>query len=299
MKSKKFKVSFCLLMVISLGIYATEQINLHSKRNNAVLTRLTLGYTGLGKFQIDSNILPWLEDSPLVITTYINQGFLRLFKNFEIYFQRVSWNEKLLVMTEDSDVVRYLQDKQRYFVLVLDGTSKRVSDAVDYGTVSYKKLIYSRTETVRILLNAHLRVLLVDIDAVWLRNPVEYLLHLAPMDIAGQLDGSMLCGGFLFMNGSSASINELWSNVSEQYRAHIEEDDRSHRSTEQGILNILLKNNYTHLKVVKLPAEDFPSGNLYFKPDTKILSPVVVHNNYIVGVDRKIERFKDYNLWLA
>eukprot|EP00890_Picochlorum_soloecismus_P001526 jgi/Picsp_1/2374/NSC_05837-R1_rhamnogalacturonan ii specific xylosyltransferase len=251
-------------------------------------------------FQIDTKILPWLGNSPLVITAYINHGSLQIFKNFEIYFRQVAWKEKLLVMTEDFDVYKYLQKERKYFVLFLDGSvEKRVSNAVDFGTRFYKQLIYKRTKTINKLLQARLRVLVVDIDAVWLRNPVEYLLKLEPTDIAAQMDENKLCGGFLFLNGSSSSVRELWSKVTVKYRSYIMKDDRNIRTTEQGILNALLEKKFAHLNVIKLPEEDFPSGHLFFRQDSKFSSPVVIHNNYIVGVEEKIERFKNYSLWMA
>ena len=48
----------------------------------------------------------------------------------------------------------------------------------------------------------------------------------------------------------------------------------------------------------------FPPGYEYFgfndKPGyskTELLDVVVVHNNWIVGLDQKKERFKKFNLW--
>jgi hypothetical protein len=47
----------------------------------------------------------------------------------------------------------------------------------------------------------------------------------------------------------------------------------------------------------------FPSGGLYFKNDTwrkeTANKHVIVHNNYVVGLDQKIKRFRDRNLWLV
>jgi hypothetical protein len=44
----------------------------------------------------------------------------------------------------------------------------------------------------------------------------------------------------------------------------------------------------------------FPSGKNYFserKPQAKGVTPVVIHNNYIVGAQAKIDRFRNENLW--
>lgn len=52
-----------------------------------------------------------------------------------------------------------------------------------------------------------------------------------------------------------------------------------------------------------LPQAAFPTGGLYFKnPDwvqeTKGMQ-VIIHNNYIVGFEKKIKRFQEYGLWLV
>lgn len=47
----------------------------------------------------------------------------------------------------------------------------------------------------------------------------------------------------------------------------------------------------------------FPSGGLYFKNDSWRKETenkhVIVHNNYVVGFDQKIKRFRAHNLWFV
>lgn len=52
-----------------------------------------------------------------------------------------------------------------------------------------------------------------------------------------------------------------------------------------------------------LPQAAFPTGGLYFKNKTWVKETkgkhVIIHNNYIVGFEKKIKRFRDYGLWLV
>lgn len=52
-----------------------------------------------------------------------------------------------------------------------------------------------------------------------------------------------------------------------------------------------------------LPQAAFPTGGLYFKNKTWVKETkgmhVIIHNNYIVGFEKKIKRFKEYDLWLV
>lgn len=57
------------------------------------------------------------------------------------------------------------------------------------------------------------------------------------------------------------------------------------------------------MDVYLLPQVAFPSGGLFFKNATwrKETSSkhVIVHNNYVVGFDKKIQRFRDSGLWFV
>lgn len=55
--------------------------------------------------------------------------------------------------------------------------------------------------------------------------------------------------------------------------------------------------------VYLLPQKAFPTGGLYFKNKTWVRETkgmqVIIHNNYILGFDKKTKRFRDYDLWLV
>ena len=53
---------------------------------------------------------------------------------------------------------------------------------------------------------------------------------------------------------------------------------------------------HSDLKKKVLPTIQFPSGHQYFDKN-KRLNVVVVHNNYIIGHDAKVSRFKKHSLW--
>ena len=52
-----------------------------------------------------------------------------------------------------------------------------------------------------------------------------------------------------------------------------------------------------------LPQAAFPTGGLYFKNKTWVKETkgkhVIIHNNYIIGFEKKTKRFRDYGLWLV
>ena len=56
----------------------------------------------------------------------------------------------------------------------------------------------------------------------------------------------------------------------------------------------------TSANVRSLPMLKFPYGELYFDkmPTNFRKSVVLIHNNWILGKTKKIERFIKYNLWV-
>jgi rhamnogalacturonan II specific xylosyltransferase len=74
------------------------------------------------------------------------------------------------------------------------------------------------------------------------------------------------------------------------------------RDVNQYVFNEVLRDQFlSQLRVRVLPAEAFPSGALYFNQNWReelAGPPSVVHNNFIIGRERKLRRFKDLGLWL-
>ena len=72
--------------------------------------------------------------------------------------------------------------------------------------------------------------------------------------------------------GDQASFNEIYAN----------------RNKIEGIED---------LQLGVLPMELFRNGQAYFDNHIGNGEKYLVHNNYISGVDSKIKRFKDHNMW--
>lgn len=95
---------------------------------------------------------------------------------------------------------------------------------------------------------------------------------------------------------ASKAVQNLWSNVTDQYYESILSNkvDHSIENTEQGILRKLL--NKEMVAVKEFDRDIFPSGHDYFVQGRRNKA-CVVHNNYIIGIERKIQRFREANLW--
>ena len=66
---------------------------------------------------------------------------------------------------------------------------------------------------------------------------------------------------------------------------------------DQWVFNRMVFENSANVR--SLPMLKFPYGELYFDkmPANFRKSVVLIHNNWILGKTKKIERFIEYNLW--
>ena len=75
------------------------------------------------------------------------------------------------------------------------------------------------------------------------------------------------------------------------------------RDVNQYLFNEALHSHFLDpgkLRVRVLDPQKFPSGALYFDAKWRVEqeeAPAVVHNNYVVGRERKLARFKREGLW--
>lgn len=175
-----------------------------------------------------------------------------------------------------------------------------------YDTHDYQLLMVHRTRFIRRILKLGYRVLLVDSDSIWFRNPLHYIRsNYRNYDLLAQNDDpnpiiplrTTICGGFLYLN-STETMKNYWDIVTEKHSYQI----LNHISieTEQDILN---KYRY-YLKVKFLPYKLYPSGSAYFgsfgNAQTNFPDVHVVHNNWVIGKSNKLKRFYSFKgfLWL-
>jgi len=71
---------------------------------------------------------------------------------------------------------------------------------------------------------------------------------------------------------------------------------------DQQVFNKIIQAYITSKKLYirRLDNKKFPDGNKYFNRynETERKDAVVVHNNYIIGHDKKLTRFQKHGLWL-
>ncbi|XP_020867638.1 UDP-D-xylose:L-fucose alpha-1,3-D-xylosyltransferase 3-like [Arabidopsis lyrata subsp. lyrata] len=89
----------------------------------------------------------------------------------------------------------------------------------------------------------------------------------------------------------------------EEIQAQPWNNTQAKKPHDQPAFNWALHKTANQVDVYLLPQSAFPSEGLYFKNETWVNETkgkhVIVHNNYIIGYERKIKRFQYFNLWLV
>ena len=157
-------------------------------------------------------------------------------------------------------------------------------------------------------------ILLTDVDTVWFRNPLEKYLREFELDyeMQFQLDSRMGVGIVehsskfsVFLNSGVVYLSKYSTRDADVYALlsdALQTLEASKGKTEQWTLNYLFENHLVppEIRVRLLDSSLFPNGVAFFErglPAQQGISPFVIHNNWVNGLDAKIFRFQQLGLW--
>ncbi|CDF33573.1 putative glycosyl transferase [Chondrus crispus] len=188
-----------------------------------------------------------------------------------------------------------------------------------YGSPGYWLLMLERTQLIRAILERGIGVFAFETDQIWLRDPVPFVQRLIhsgdEVDVVGTLDTRHEIGGnFLYLNPTLAT-RRVWREVSHRFeKAYRSSKMEGHTSrvrrymeNDQSILTklIFFDEQFKSRNPVVFRALDtelFVDGRWY---DTKekhytsarSRSPIVVNNNFLIGIDKKKKRAAENGHW--
>lgn len=233
----------------------------------------------------------------IVFLTMVNNDSAPFLENFACHLNQIETDARFFVITESDSVFKIARNNNMFPVKLETDQGDISSKSLQFGSSGYKQYIFTRTEIVGELLKSNHVVVVTDVDAVWLRDPIPHI-SIHDADLVGQVDNGRLCGGFLLLNGTREKVVNLWNDVETEYWHQLSNPSTDIGVTEQGILEDYLQDiKYKDLDIVKLPQRSFPNGKSYFEKEWEFEPPVVVHNNYIIGKAAKVKRFISRNLW--
>ena len=216
----------------------------------------------------------------------------------------------VLFLTTDVATGQRLQDAWPD-ISVVSMNDSSFSGAQVYSKAGYVHLMVQRTRLLLRLVKTGIRVLLFEVDFVWLGDPLPAVLshsRLSQADVvATQIHGRprLVCGCFLLLNPTPATTR-LWARLTERMDGLNEQiagksalAPVSEGTNDQTFLSDLIKERYGGVRVAVLPEALFPDGKWYDLPHLRAATPaaLVIHNNWIVGNAAKIRRAKALGHW--
>lgn len=239
----------------------------------------------------------------VVMIQMLNDGFVDMTKswvcNVRIYPGLL---ENVLFIATDESSYNELKsfNNSLHVIKILYDAPKKLS----YGDHDYFSFMLFRTELLIKLLEREVPIFLIESDAVWLDDPTSLVLS-TPGDIVTMSDTlpprTVLQGGFQLLRPTAPTVS-VWKKLLHQFEDVLQQADKDKYlgdgGSEQLMLDKLIRRE-PELKVSWLPREYFVPGIYYRDPKfaASITNPKVILNNYIVGIDKKIERAKQWNHW--
>jgi hypothetical protein len=179
--------------------------------------------------------------------------------------------------------LKKLKLKKHHELLRLEGCPSG-----DYNSHNFNKICHLRTEVGRDYLKEGKIIFHSDLDIVFLRNPLPYLLRLLKdYDIIFQADGQRVCGGFYMARPSKSAIDFFDIRGVDYTQSH-DQDVFSARRNDPRFAN---------LKIKVLDKNLFPFGNYWYTHQPFLNEPYIVHYNWVSGINTKINKMKEYGHW--
>jgi hypothetical protein len=257
-------------------------------------------------------LVPWNynytqgKSSPLsaqgnwIVLLEVNHGYYDFFENWLAHFQALDLKIKVIIMAED-DITMALLEKEVLANYPEQFSGERSSlhldtKALGYDSTAYKELVSSRAIHILKKLKDGLNVIYCDVDTVWRSSPLLYLGCTDDADIIMQVDSNEFngispyyCTGFMAVVSNKRTIQfiEKWQKALD-----------AKPQLNQPVFNDILHKR-SLVRHQPLPTAEFPSGNYYFQwfTEREKEKAVIVHNNFIIGHDKKKDRFIQERLW--
>jgi uncharacterized protein (TIGR01627 family) len=223
-----------------------------------------------------------VDNWTVVVTVSI--GFDDMFSNWFAFYSKLNLDMNVILIAEDEQIYKKYINVDGIDVWKSQYPDSNDPIALSYETPQYKKLVSRRAAHLLRVLKVQKRIIYTDIDTVWLSDPRPFFK--GDFDLFAQLDGNKYyCTGFIALQRTKNTLSLL-----EEWNRRL----LTNPQLNQPIFNKIIKS--ITIKHKELPRQEFPSGDLYFGQN-KQQNVVIVHNNYIVGKDNKIQRFKEVGLW--
>lgn len=217
---------------------------------------------------------------------------------------------QILIIATTEEAKRKLVKFAPEITVIVTQAANYLEKDLDYSHVGYLRLLMLRTDILTTLVENNIELLLFEFDFLWLKNPLPLF-----QSYTGKYDmlftatyrhtetRPALCGGFFYMFPTSTTskilkqLNKMMKKLEKEIKTWRPEQTVSEGKNDQVYLTALYTKKFAGLKGIVLPYEDFPDGKWYQLKEAKSWKPYIIHNNWIIGNKKKLQRAKTYGFW--
>lgn len=252
-----------------------------------------------------------------VILCAVSQPYLPFLNNWLISITRQNHHEKVLVVAEDYATLYKVNEKWPGHAVLIP-PAPDTQTAHKFGSQGFFNFTSRRPRHLLQILELGYNVMYNDVDMVWLADPFPYLQgnhdvyftddmvaikplnHSSNLPPPGKKGRTYICSCMIYLRPTNGAKLVMRKWIEEM---QIQPWTRAKKANDQPAFNWALMKTVEQVDLYLLPQSAFPTGGLYFKNRTWVKETkgkhVIIHNNYIVGFEKKIARFRQFGLWLV
>lgn len=190
------------------------------------------------------------------------------------------------------------------FISYNQSFSFKVKSESKYGTYEFQMTMLYRLEFLLRILQVGFHFLSADMDSIWLSDPFKYTWRQKTITIQGQTHkGTKMSGGFVLVHATTLG-RQFWKDIITCQMKNIERIKAEALAGKKRIITDLTEqeciNDRLHkVRMKLLDPYRFPDGRSFFNqqlPQRRGTVPIVIHGNWLIGVNAKVQRFKSWGL---
>ena len=237
------------------------------------------------KLQIRISNGGWETESKkeLKYLTFLNSGCIDICKNMLQSAKNVGINDdNFIIACLDENAYNNFKNYKNCFLWCNQDIKDYQNWTFDKNS-GFRNIVKMKWQIIKTVYEKYQRLCWIDTDIVFKKNPEEQLKNDEKILFQCDKPGSWICSGFMVFN-HSIECQKL-----------IEECAHNNDEDDQLIVNNLALTKYSD-NIALLDIEQFPNGHIYYNLGKKEKA-FIVHNNHMIGIETKINKFKEENLW--
>lgn len=216
--------------------------------------------------------------------TFLNNGCVSICKNMLKSAQNVGLNiDDFIIACIDKEAYKQMKEYSGSYLAFEHDMTEYKNWSFDESS-DFRQIVKFKWKIIKDNYEKHNKLCFVDTDIVFLQNPLTHITDNKKILFQCDRPGSLICSGFMVFNNTSKA-----KKIIDICGSNITEDD-------QILINKIALTEEFIGSIALLSQTKFPNGYIYYQQKIRD-NPIIVHNNFMVGIDEKIKKFKDEKLW--